>query len=432
MIWVVRALVVVLTLALASRAHAQRAEAQDAFERGRKLMKDGDYFAACAAFETSLKLEPVTGTLYNLGLCHEKQGRLASAWAELKQVAETDTNKGRAADATKRVAALEPRLTRMKLVVPDPVPGLAIERDGIDVTTFVDQPVPVDPRTYKFKITAPGQQPILFDRALDKEGQIVEVSIPKFSTTVTPDPTPQPVTPGGYPQQLALRPIAMPNGRAEVTAFNFAATSEAFEQSPIQGALSLRYGIQQFELGLRARFHERYEEVTRERPNPLLEIGGSLVYSITPMFAGRLEYTRIHPFGKLGDSVNGSDLRVELARKQLLAPRIALDGTAGFLFLQRGNGAGGSANELVGDTEVGLQLTATPRWSFEGAMALQINLGGELFTHTVTLAVAPTALFAATEQIDVFARILVGLLPARDGSSSSDLRTYTIGLNWRP
>jgi hypothetical protein len=418
-----------LTLvALASRAHAQRAEAQDAFERGRKLMKDGDYPAACAAFETSLKLENATGTLYNLGLCHEKQGRIASAWAELKQVAETDTNKGRAADAAKRVAALEPRLTRMKLVVTDPVPGLAVERDGIDVTTFIDQPVPVDPRIYKFKVTAPGQQSIDFEKALDKEGETIEVAIPKFGTVVVPDPV-VPVVPTGYPQQLALRPIAVPNGVAEVIVTNTARTSSAFNRSPIEGELRGRYGIQQFELGLLVRMHERFEE--NDKPNPLFAIGGSLVYSIKPMFAGRLEYTRVHPFGKLGESAGGSDLRVELARKQLLSPKITLDGTAGFLFLQRSNG-GFSANELIGEADVGLQFTATDKLAFEASALVQLNLGGELFDHTVTLAVAPTALFAASKQIDVFARIFVGLLPAAEGSSSSDLRTYTVGLNWRP
>ncbi len=428
MLAAVRALVVVLLLTT-THAHAQRAEAQDAFERGRKLMKDGDLPAACAAFETSFKLEPATGTLYNLGLCHEKQGRIASAWAELKQVSETDTNKGRAADAAKRVTELEPRLTRMKLTVSDPVPGLAIERDGIDVTVFIDQPVPVDPRTYSFKVTAPAQQPLLFERALDKEGATVEVVIPKFGTVVTQDPIPTPVDPTGYPQQLALRPIAMPNGVAEVTASNTASTSEAFRRSPIEGEVRGRVGIQQFELGLLVRMHERFKE--DDKPNPLFAIGGTLAYSIKPMFAGRLEYTRVHPFGDLGESAGGSDLRVELARKQPVSPNLALDGTAGFLFQQRSNG-GFDANELIGDTRVGLIFTATNRIALQGDAVLQLNLGGELFSHTVTLAVAPSLLFAATKQIDVFARIFVGLLPARDGSSSSDLRVYTVGLNWRP
>lgn len=424
-----RALVVVLLLTT-THAHAQRAEAQDAFERGRKLMKDGDFPAACAAFETSFKLEPATGTLYNLGICHEKQGRIASAWAELKQVSETDTNKGRAADAAKHVAALEPRLTRMKLVVSDPVPGLAIERDGIDVTTFVDQPVPVDPRTYKFKVTAPGQQSMLFERTLDKEGQVVEVAIPKFGTVMTPDPVPTPIAPTGYPQQLALRPIAMPNGAAEVTASNTASTSDKFRRTPLEGEVRGRFGIQQFELGLLVRMHERFAE--QDKPSPLLAIGGTLAYSIKPMFAGRLEYTRVHPFGDLGEATGGSDLRVELARKELLSPKIAFDGTAGFLFTQRQNNGGFDANELIGDTRLGLQFTATDQLSIQGDALFQLNLGGELFTHTVSLAVAPTVLFAATKQIDVFARVFVGLLPAAEGSSSSDLRIYTLGLNWRP
>lgn len=422
-----RALAVVLLLT--THAHAQRAEAQDAFERGRKLMKEGDYPAACAAFETSLKLEATTGTLYNLGLCHEAQGRIASAWAELKQVAETDTNKGRAADAAKRVAALEPRLTRMKIVVTDPVPGLAVERDGIDVTTFIDQPVPVDPRTYNFKVTAPGQQSLLFERTLNKEGETIEVTLPKFGTIATPDPILTPIVPTGYPQQLSLRPIAMPNGMAEVTASNTASTSDAFRKSPIEGEVRGRFGIQQFELGLFVRMHERFKE--QDKPNPLFAVGGTLAYSIKPMFVGRLEYTRVQPFGDLGESAGGSDLRVELARKQLVSPNLALDGNAGLLFSQRANG-GFDANELIADTRFGVQYALTRRVSLQADALVQLNLGGELFSHTVTLGVAPAFLFAATREIDVFARIFVGLLPARDGSSSSDLRIYTVGLNWRP
>ncbi|MBA2543143.1 MAG: hypothetical protein H0V17_26110 [Deltaproteobacteria bacterium] len=431
-----RAAVAILTLALAclpgKDAHAQRAEAQDAFERGRKLMKDGDFKTACASFETSLKLEATVGTLYNLGLCHEKLGKLASAWAELKQVAETDSNKGRAADAAKRVAALEPRLTRMKIVISDPVPGLAVEREGIDVTAFVDQTVPVDPRVYKFKVTAPGQQPLLFEHALDREGETIDVQIPAFSTPKE-EPPPTPAPSGRYPPVTALRPLAMPNGLYEVTASNIASTSDsAFEQTPIDGLISGRIGIQKFELGLRTTFHERYAEVMAERPNRLLTIAGTLAYSITPMFAGKLEYVRIHPFGRLGDSLEGSDLRVILGRKERLSPKIAFDGNAGFVFLQRANGGGGTANELVGETVAGLQFIATPRLSLEASALLQLNLGGELLSHTVTLGIAPSALYAVTEDIDVFARIFVGLLPAREGSSSSDFRTYTIGLNWRP
>jgi len=412
-------------VALAGPASAQRAEAQEAFERGRKLMKDGDFKAACASFETSLRLDPANGTLYHLGLCHDKLGKLASAWAELKQVAETDTNKGRAADATRRVAALEPRLTRFKLVVPEQVDGLVIERDGIDITALVGQAVPVDPRTYSFKATAPGKQPVTLEVALDREGEIIEVRLPAFPSdnVVTPAPT-------GYPTQLALRPVTLPDLRYEVTVANTAATSTSqFQKSPFEASVAARFAIQKFELGLRTSVTERREEIDPPHPNRWATIAGTVTYAITPMFAGRFEYVRFHPVGNVG---NGSDLRIALERKQVLHPRFVFDGTGGFVFKQRTFDGGGSASELVLQANPGVQVIATPRLGFEAVMPIDLNLGGTLEDYTVGLGVAPGALFAATDQVDVFARVFVGLLPAANGSSASDLRVYTVGVNWRP
>lgn len=420
-----RLLVCVLTLAAAVPAYAQRAEAQDAFERGRKQMKDGDFKAACASFETSLRLEATAGTLYNLGLCHEQQGKLASAWSELKQVADDSSNKPRAADAAKHVAALEPRLTRFKVTVPQQVDGLVIERDGIDITPLLGQEVPVDPRSYTFTAKAPGKTPVTIDVSLDREGQTVDVALPAFGTTVKPPP---PEVPTGYPAQVALRPIAMPDGNYELIGANSVSTSSSqFQQTPVDGLIGARLGIQKFELGLRATFHERYSQSSDTRPNPWASVAGTLAYSITPMFAGQFEYIRFQPIGDLG---GGSDLRVKLERKLLIAPRVGFDGSAGFVFEQFGNG-GESRNELILETNYALQATATPKLSLEAAAFLGINLGGTLFDHTVTLGAGPRALYAASNQVDVFAQIFVGLLPAVANQSSSDFRSYTIGLNWR-
>ncbi len=348
-----RVVVVILTVvALAGRVHAQRAEAQEAFERGRKLMKEGDYKAACASFETSLRLDPTNGTLYNLGLCHDKLGKLASAWAELKQVAETDTNRARAADAGKRAEALEPRLTRFKLVVPEPVDGLVIERDGIDITPLVGQVVPVDPRTYSFKATAPGKKPVTFDVALDREGETIDVEVPRFAAEAPPPP------PGYYPSQLALRPITLPDRMYEVTATNSISTSESrFEQSPIDGEIAGRIGIQKLEIGLHASFTERYSQLTSTRPNPWASVGGSVSYTIQPRLVGRFEYIRFHPIGDVG---TGSDLKLAVERKQMLHPKIAFDGSGGFTFAA-GRRSGEDQNELILQTRSAIQATATPR-----------------------------------------------------------------------
>jgi hypothetical protein len=426
-----RVLVAVLTLALAlsGDAFAQRAEAQDAFERGRKQMKEGDYVAACASFETSLKLEHTIGTLYNLGLCHEKLGKIASAWAELKQVAATDTNKARAADAQKRVEALEPRLTRFKITVTESVPGLTIEREGLDMTSLVGQAVPVDPRTYKFTASAPGYKVATIDAALDKAGATVDVTIPRLES-VEPSSRPTPRVPHErYPAQLALRPITMPDGMAEVFGSSAASTSASrFEQSPIDGLVGGRFGIQKFEVGLRAGFHLRYEQDQSTRPNPWSTITGTIAYAIQPQFVAMVEYSRMHPIGDLG---KGSTFRALLARRQLIVPRIAFDGTAGFAFPQRGD-FGSNVSELVLEATPGLIATATPKLSLAAYAALEVNAGGDLFGHTLGLGFVPQALFAMKPNVDIFARIFLGLLPAVSGGNSSDLRSYIIGVNWRP
>lgn len=180
-----------------------------------------------------------------------------------------------------------------------------------------------------------------------------------------------------------------------------------------------------FELGLRTSFHVRYPQDESTRPNPWQTITGTIGYAIRPMFAGRLEYTRYHPVGDLG---KGSDLRLALLRKQLVAPRLALAGSAGFTYAERG----GDQNELTADGVFGVQVTATPRLSLEALGELGLNVGGDLYSHTVSLGFGALGLYALDAHLDVFVRLFVGLLPAVDGSSSNDLRSVTLGVNWRP
>lgn len=412
----------VLLLLLATPAHAQRAEADAAFERGRQLMKDGDYAAACEAFEASLKFEHTTGTLYNLGLCHERLGKLATAYTELKQVAATDTNKGRAADAAKRVAAIEPRLTRMRLAIAEPAPGLVVERDGLDVTALVGQEVPVDPDAYTFTASAPGRKTHTQQVDLRRESATIDVAIPALEVEDSVG-APVPGAPVGYPMQLARRPSTLPDGTYEVGATSVVETADSmFDQVPIYSGVHGRIGIQRFELGLRATVHGRYP-VTESRPSRFRTATATIGYAIAPMFAARLEYTRYHP---IGDLANGSDIRVQALRKQLVMPRLALAGAAGFVYAER------DESELTAEAGFGVQITATQKLSLEALAELGINVGGALYSHNVTLGFGALGLYAVRADIDVFLRVFAGLLPAVAGSSSSDFRAYTIGLDWRP
>ncbi len=89
------------------------AAAESAFAIGRTRMTEGKYEEACAAFAESLRLEPATGTLYNIALCSEKLGRTASAWSAYKAVAaDASSNADRARMAKEKAALLEPQLSR--------------------------------------------------------------------------------------------------------------------------------------------------------------------------------------------------------------------------------------------------------------------------------------------------------------------------------
>ena len=76
-------------LSLEARARADalpvgdtRAQADDEFNEGKRLMDAGDTAAACAKFAHSQELDPKLGRLLNLAFCHEQQGKTASAWSE--------------------------------------------------------------------------------------------------------------------------------------------------------------------------------------------------------------------------------------------------------------------------------------------------------------------------------------------------------------
>src|SRR6185437_11777695 len=84
------ALVLVATLAVtgtASTAYAQQAgadvaTAQALFDDGKRLMAAKDFAHACPKLVESQRLDPGGGTLFAIAICHEGEGKTATAWAD--------------------------------------------------------------------------------------------------------------------------------------------------------------------------------------------------------------------------------------------------------------------------------------------------------------------------------------------------------------
>jgi hypothetical protein len=139
------------------------ARAQALFENGKTLLKAGAIEEACAKFDASRKLESAPGTLFALGACYEKQGRLASARAAFldsealaAQVRATATE----TKAKQRAASLEARVPKITIMVTGSPADLTLTRAGVPVERAEwGAVVPMDPGSYVWRATQPGHAP---------------------------------------------------------------------------------------------------------------------------------------------------------------------------------------------------------------------------------------------------------------------------------
>ncbi len=149
----------VLLLSVAS-ATAQPA-ADVAFERGREMLQIGKYSEACAAFEESQQLRPRPETKFNIALCSEQLGKLASALPLHRELATTHDTPARRAKSAELAAQLEPRVPRLQILVGEArkrtrrsPPDLEVRVNGVQVTSFDN--VPIDLGTTRVTAIAPG------------------------------------------------------------------------------------------------------------------------------------------------------------------------------------------------------------------------------------------------------------------------------------
>ena len=176
-------------------AHAQTAGesgnvAEALFRDGVTLFEAGKVHEACEKFAESFRLDPANGTLQNLALCHEREGKTASAWAEFAQLA------GRAALADQRereqmartrAAQLAPRVTRVLLAFGDARNVERVEVDGQELGRAAwTSPLPLDPGVHTFVFAAKGKKSESRSLRVAAEGQLLRVDVPTLEAEAPP------------------------------------------------------------------------------------------------------------------------------------------------------------------------------------------------------------------------------------------------------
>jgi serine/threonine-protein kinase len=179
----------VFAVAFAPSANGQSAgndkvAAESLFEEGRALVQAGKYAEACPKFASSQRLDPSPATLLNLASCREKLGQSATAWATYKEAASAANAAGRSdyvATAQRHAEALSPKLARLTIVVPQPVEGLQVNRDGMQIDRAEwGGSIPIDSGMHIVAARAPGYRDWSSSIEVEHDGAQVSVTVPSL------------------------------------------------------------------------------------------------------------------------------------------------------------------------------------------------------------------------------------------------------------
>lgn len=180
-----------LSLPAQAQTEQERTLAEALFRQGRELMTAGNYAEACPKFAESHRLDPGGGTLLNLAVCHEGEGKLATAWGEFQEalaLARADGREDRISLAEQRIAAIEPELARLTVTPPaNPPKNLVVSVNGTPLGAAAwGAPMPVDAGTVRVEASAPGRQE--FVKSVDvRDGENIVVEVPVLSEALGGD-----------------------------------------------------------------------------------------------------------------------------------------------------------------------------------------------------------------------------------------------------
>jgi hypothetical protein len=215
------AVALLVTRSAAADTDQNKATAEALFTSAQALALQKNYAEACPKFAESVRLDPGLGAMLWLADCYENNGQTASAWAEFRQAASVAAQRQdpREAVAKRRAAALEPKLNKVTVFLPqgESVPGLEVRRDGVILANAeIGIPVPVNPGIHAFAANAPGRKPwsANIDVPSSRRDPVV-INIPSLEAGDTPATPPPP-----SPPPAAEPPPAQPAPVVEDTSWS--------------------------------------------------------------------------------------------------------------------------------------------------------------------------------------------------------------------
>jgi hypothetical protein len=214
------------------------AVAEALFRDGKDLLAQKDYARACPKLAESFRRDPATGTLLALAICHEREGKIGTAWGEYADVAsrsKVEARQDRERAARAKASELEPRVSKLTITLSpdsDDAAVLEVRRNGsIVASPLLGTAFPVDGGTQVIEASAPGKKPWRAKVALASTGDKQTVTIPELDDAEdeapTPKTTPRPVAPrASEPAKSALpRPVAQKSDESEATSTSVLADS---------------------------------------------------------------------------------------------------------------------------------------------------------------------------------------------------------------
>ncbi|HLM75918.1 MAG TPA: hypothetical protein VK459_24600, partial [Polyangiaceae bacterium] len=173
------ALLLAASVASAPAFAQDTAAAEVLFLEAKDLMTRGQFAEACPKLEASYKLDKTVGTLMNAADCHEKVGKIATAWGKWGSAYDWLKRDGdkRAAFAEQRRSALAARLPKLQITVTGTASSLDVYRGSIKVDPAAyNLALPVDPGPHIITVRR-GDQVLKEERVELAEGATAATSI---------------------------------------------------------------------------------------------------------------------------------------------------------------------------------------------------------------------------------------------------------------